>query len=44
MAVKAKSAILHVLLDDKYTRHDHRELKNQFRIRKYQRAIEALEA
>lgn len=43
-AVKAKSAILNVLLDDKYTHHDHRELKNQFRIRKYQRAIEALEA
>ncbi|MBP5246659.1 MAG: hypothetical protein J6Z31_02230 [Fibrobacter sp.] len=41
-AAKAKSAILNVLLDEKYIRHEHRELKTKFRIRKYQRAIEEL--
>lgn len=44
VAAKAKSAILNVLLEDKYIhRHERRELKTKFRLKKYQAAIEALE-
>ena len=43
MAAKAKSAILNVLLEDKYIqRQERRELKTKFRLKKYQAAIEAL--
>ena len=42
-AAKAKSAILNVLLEDKYIhRQERRELKTKFRLKKYQAAIEAL--
>lgn len=44
VAAKAKSAILNVLLEDKYIhRHERRELKTKFRLKKYQAAIAALE-
>ena len=40
---KAKYAILNVLLEDKYIRRqERRELKTQFRLKKYKAAIEAL--
>ena len=43
MAAKAKSAILNVLLEDKYIhRQERRELKTKFRLKKYQVAIAAL--
>ncbi len=43
MAAKAKSAILNVLLEDKYIhRQERRELKTKFRLKKYQAAIAAL--
>ena len=43
LAAKAKSAILNVLLEDKYIkRQERRELKTKFRLKKYQAAIEAL--
>ena len=43
IAAKAKSAILNVLLEDKYIkRQERRELKTKFRLKKYQAAIEAL--
>lgn len=43
MAAKAKSAILNVLLEDKYIhRQERRELKTKFRLKKYHAAIEAL--
>ena len=43
VAAKAKSAILNVLMEDKYIhRHERRELKTKFRLKKYQAAIEAL--
>ncbi len=43
VAAKAKSAILNVLLEDKYIRRqERRELKTQFRLKKYKAAIEAL--
>ena len=43
MAAKAKSAILNMLLEDKYVRRqERRELKTQFRLKKYKAAIEAL--
>ena len=43
MAAKAKSAILNVLLEDKYIhRQERRELKTQFRLKKYKAAIQAL--
>ncbi len=44
VAAKAKAAILNVLLEDKYVhRHERRELKTKFRLKKYKAAIEALE-
>lgn len=44
VAGKAKAAILNVLLEDKYIhRHERRELKTKFRLKKYKAAIEALE-
>lgn len=44
VAAKAKSAILNVLLEDKYIhRQERRELKTKFRLKKYKAAIEALE-
>lgn len=44
VAAKAKAAILNVLLEDKYIhRHERRELKTKFRLKKYKAAIEALE-
>lgn len=43
VAAKAKSAILNVLLEDKYIhRQERRELKTQFRLKKYKAAIEVL--
>ena len=43
LMAKAKSAILNVLLEDKYIkRQERRELKTKFRLKKYQAAIEAL--
>ena len=43
LMAKAKSAILNVLLEDKYIkRQERRELKTKFRLQKYQAAIEAL--
>jgi len=43
LAAKAKSAILNVLLEDKYIhRQERRELKTKFRLKKYQAAIQAL--
>ncbi len=43
LMAKAKSAILNVLMDDKYIkRQERRELKTKFRLKKYQAAIEAL--
>lgn len=43
VAAKAKSAILNVLLEDKYIhRQERRELKTQFRLKKYKAAIQAL--
>ncbi|MCF0214952.1 MAG: hypothetical protein HUK21_00575 [Fibrobacteraceae bacterium] len=43
LAAKAKSAILNVLLEDKYIhRQERRELKTKFRLKKYKAAIEAL--
>jgi len=43
IAAKAKSAILNVLLEDKYIhRQERRELKTKFRLKKYKSAIEAL--
>ena len=45
LMAKAKSAILNVLLEDKYIkRQERRELKTKFRLKKYQAAIEALSA
>ena len=42
-AAKAKSAILNVLMDDKYIhRQERRELKTKFRLKKYKAAIQAL--
>ena len=42
-AAKAKSAILNVLLEDKYIqRQERRELKTKFRLKKYKAAIQAL--
>ena len=42
-AAKAKSAILNVLMEDKYIhRQERRELKTKFRLKKYKAAIEAL--
>lgn len=42
-AAKAKSAILNVLLEDKYIhRQERRELKTKFRLKKYKAAIAAL--
>ena len=43
IAAKAKSAILNVLMDDKYIhRQERRELKTKFRLKKYKAAIQAL--
>jgi hypothetical protein len=43
VAAKAKSAILNMLLDDKYIhRQERRELKTKFRLKKYKAAIAAL--
>lgn len=43
VAAKAKSAILNVLLEDKYIhRQERRELKTKFRLKKYKAAIAAL--
>ena len=43
LAAKAKSAILNLLLEDKYIhRQERRELKTKFRLKKYHAAIEAL--
>ena len=43
LAAKAKSAILNVLLEDKYIkRQERRELKTKFRLKKYKAAIQAL--
>ena len=43
IAAKAKSAILNMLLEDKYIkRQERRELKTKFRLKKYKAAIEAL--
>ena len=44
IAAKAKAAILSVLQEDKYIhRQERRELKTQFRLKKYKAAIAALE-
>ena len=43
IVAKAKSAILNVLLEDKYIhRQERRELKTKFRLKKYKAAIQAL--
>ena len=43
VAAKAKSAILNVLMEDKYIhRQERSELKTKFRLKKYKAAIEAL--
>ena len=45
LASKAKAAILSVLQEDKYIhRQERRELKTQFRLKKYKSAIAALES